>query len=604
MMDTGFRGGIAMGNPEAFAASRWLPAASTGHAPTADRATLVHAEQVRASYRTIRESCIGAGLAGIILTVSMWGHMPTPTLLGWYSFLAAALLLLLVLDLRYRRASPAPGEAAIWERRFLLANFLHGCAWGSAGVLMFSPELTAYQMWLVLALFLIAISSLNVGIIALMPMVRSFIIPVVSPLIVLSALQQDFLHWVVAAGGLLLLGYMLFASTRMNRLIVETFNLRFENELAFRRADEANRAKTSFLAAASHDLRQPMHAMGLFVSALKDKNRDPETLPLVERLVASVNALEGLFDSLLDISKLDAGIVHAEIRDFPLQPIFERVARDWAADAGVKGLRLRFAPTRAIVRSDATLLERILRNLVSNAVRYTRKGGVLLGCRRSADGTLRIVVCDSGIGIEADQVPLIFKEFFQIANPERDRAKGLGLGLAIVDQLARLLGHSVAVASVPGRGSTFSLEVARGEALSAARPSAHAEEMPEGRLQDALIVVVDDEAAVREGMGEVLRQWGCTPLLAGSADEALALLAASGGPPRAVIADYRLREEKTGSDAIERIRAAYGAGIPGMIVTGDTAPDRLREAEASGYHLMHKPVRPLRLRALLSYLLA
>ena len=589
---------------ETLAARRWMRPFAASEARAGDRNALVHAEQVRASYRTIPESCIGAALAGVLLAVSMSRQIGIGVLVAWYLALCAALALLVGLYLGYRRAelTPAPQDVGRWERRFFAANLLHGCAWGSAGIVMFQPELSAYQMWLMLGLFFVATSAIGAGIVALMPMVYAFVIPVVAPLLVRSAQQQDFLHGSITAGSVLLLGFILYTATRMNRLIVETFNLRFENELAFRRADEANRAKTSFLAAASHDLRQPIHAMALFVSALKDKSRDPQTRPIIDHLVASVEALEGLFDALLDISKLDAGIVRAEIGDFPLQPLFDRVAQDCAADAGDKGLRLRVVPTRAIVRSDATLLERIVRNLVSNAVRYTSAGGVVLGCR-PAGKDVRIAVCDSGIGIEPAQLPQIFKEFFQVANPERDRAKGLGLGLAIVERLAQLLGHSVAVRSVPGRGSTFSVTLPRGEAAAPGPQAARADQPTEGALGGALVVVIDDEAAVREGMREVLTQWGCRPVLAGSADEALARLA-SEGAPRAVIADYRLREDKTGSDAIERIRAAHGGDIPGVIITGDTAPDRLREAQASGCHLMHKPVRPIRLRALLSYLLA
>ena len=587
---------------KAFAARKWLGSFAASEARAADRRALVHAEQVRASYRTIPESCIGAALGGIIVAVSMSRDDQAGVLVAWYLSLCAALALLIGLYLGYRRAAPPPGEEGKWERRLFVANLLHGCAWGGAGIVMFQPELTAYQMWLTLALFLIATSAVGAGIVALMPMMYGFVIPVVVPLLVRSAQQRDFLHGVITAAGVVLLGFILYTATRMNRLIVETFNLRFENELAFRRADEANRAKTSFLAAASHDLRQPIHAMALFVSALKDKTRDPETRPIVEHLVASVDALEGLFDALLDISKLDAGIVHAEIADFALQALFERVAKDCGPDAEEKGLHLRVVSTRAIVRSDAALLERIVRNLVSNAIRYTKTGGVVLGCRHAGEH-VRIAVCDSGIGIEAAQLPQIFKEFFQVANPERDRAKGLGLGLAIVERLAQLLGHSVEVRSVPGSGSTFSVTLPRGEAAAAMPQVAGADEAPEGTLGAALVVVIDDEAAVREGMREVLSQWGCRPVLAGSAEEALAQLATEGAP-RAVIADYRLREDKTGSDAIERIRAAHGADIPGVIITADTAPDRLREAQASGYHLMHKPVRPVRLRALLSYLLA
>ena len=592
-----------MGVSDPFSARERLNPFVDPETRAVDRKALVHAEQVRASYRTIPDSCVGSCLAGAIVGISMTSQVDARTLVGWFLSLCASLLLLVVIYRGYRRAAPAPGREAIWERRFFVANALHGCAWGSAGIVMFQPELTVYQMWLTVALFLIATSAVSAGIVALMPMMYGFVVPVILPLLVRSAQQQDFLHWVVTTATVLLFAYIIYTATRMNRLILEMFNLRFENELAFRRADEANRAKTSFLAAASHDLRQPIHAMALFVSALNSKSRDPETRPIVDHLVASVEALEGLFDALLDISKLDAGIVQAEIAEFPLQPIFDRVVEDCAPEAEQKGLRLRVVPTRAIVRSDPTLLARIVRNLLTNAIRYTEAGGVVLGCRR-AGADVRVVVCDSGIGIEATQFAQIFKEFFQVANPERDRAKGLGLGLAIVERLAQLLGHPVEVRSTPRRGSTFSVTLPRAETAGTAAQPAPAEEAPERKLNAALVVVIDDEAAVLEGMRAVLSQWGCRPVLAGSAEEALAQLAAGGSPPGAVIADYRLREEVTGSGAIERIRAAYGPNIPGVIITADTAPDRLREAQASGYHLMHKPVRPAKLRALLSHLLA
>jgi two-component system, sensor histidine kinase len=264
---------------------------------------------------------------------------------------------------------------------------------------------------------------------------------------------------------------------------------------------------------------------------------------------------------------------------------------------------MRLMLTRAVVRSDATLLERILRNLVHNAIRYTNAGGVVVGCRRRGDA-VRIAVCDSGVGIEAMHLSDIFQEFYQVANPERDRTRGLGLGLAIVDRLARLLNHPLDVVSVPGRGSVFSITVPRGEAATAEPYPSPPVEVFEGKLGGALVVVIDDEAAVLDGMREVLQQWGCRPVLADSADEALSQLAGAKSRPAAVIADYRLRAGETGTAAIERIRSAHGSDIPGVIITGDTAPDRLREAEASGYHLLHKPVRPVRLRALLSFLLS
>jgi len=468
---------------------------------------------------------------------------------------------------------------------------------------MFQPNFTGYQMLLTLGLFFVTFVGGATGYMPFVPLVYAFTVPAIAPLLVRTGIEGDFAHLMITAGGIFVLGFILYYATHLNGLIVESFNLRFENEIARNRAEEANRAKSRFLAAASHDLRQPLHAMALFVSALKDKSQEPETRRIVDHLTTSVEALEGLFHALLDISKLDAGIVRPEIRDFSVQAVFDRIGRECATEAADNGLRMRLMPTRALVRSDAALLERILRNLVSNAIRYTNAGGVAVGCRRRGDA-VRITVCDTGVGIESAHLTDIFQEFYQVGNPERDRTKGLGLGLAIVDRLARLLEHPVAVVSVLGRGSVFSVTVPRGEAASAEPDLSQPVEVIAGNLGDALVVVIDDEAAVLDGMREVLQQWGCRPLLAGSADEALAQLVRTASRPAAVIADYRLRAGETGIVAIGRIRSAYGADIPGVIITGDTAPDLLREAEASGFHLLHKPVRPVKLRALLSFLLS
>jgi signal transduction histidine kinase len=590
-----------VGATEAADISKTVPDSLAG-SHSFDRATLVRAEQIRAAYRTIPESVVGAALAGPLVCVGMAAEVPVATLAEWLIALYGALGYALFLYFQYKRAAPAPDQIRQWINRLHIGNFLHGSAWGSAGIVMFQPNFTIFQTWLVLAVFCVALSTVSSGIVAFMPTVYVYVLPVVSPLLVRTAVEGGFLHWLVFAAGLLLLGFILYLAARMNGVILESFNLRFDNEIARNRAEEANRAKSRFLAAASHDLRQPLHAMALFVSALKDQSRGAESPRIVDHLSASVEALEGLFDALLDVSKLDAGIVHPEIRDFPAQAIFDRIGRECAPEAAEKGLRLRLMPASAVVRSDATLLERIVRNLVSNAIRYTNTGGVVVGCRRHGD-TVRIAVYDSGVGIKPEHRADIFQEFYQVGNPERDRTKGLGLGLAIVDRLARLLDHPVTVSSVPGRGSVFSVAVPRGEIASAELNLLRPVEIIEGNLGGALIAVIDDEAAVRDGMREVLQQWGCRPLLAGSSDDALAQLAANGSPPAAVIADYRLRAGETGIAAIGRIRSAHGMHIPGVIITGDTAPDRLQEAEASGYHLLHKPVRPVQLRALLSFLL-
>jgi len=255
----------------------------------------------------------------------------------------------------------------------------------------------------------------------------------------------------------------------------------------------------------------------------------------------------------------------------------------------------------AWVRSDALLLERILFNLVSNAVRHTLRGGIVVGCRRRGD-MLRIEVWDTGPGIPEDQKQNIFGEFFQLPTPERDRYGGLGLGLAIVDRLRRLLGHGIELTSTVGRGSRFTIMVPMGAegvtSVESVRPSHPAASAGEGRI----ILVIDDAPIVLEGTSGLLGRWGYSVVTAASDEAALIQLAERRQRPDLIISDYHLANGKTGIEAIERIDAAFGASIPAILITGDTAPERLRDARDKGYILLHKPVEPIRLRAVMQQL--
>ena len=311
-----------------------------------------------------------------------------------------------------------------------------------------------------------------------------------------------------------------------------------------------------------------------------------------------------LFNALLDISKLDAGVLVPDLTEFPINHLLQRIESTFAAAAREKGLELRVVPSSAWLRSDPILLERILLNLVSNAVRYTARGGIVVGCRRHA-GNVRIEVCDSGIGIPADQQRNIFGEFYRLAGAERDGSRGLGLGLAIVDRLGRLLGHPIEINSQPGRGSRFSMLVplAAVRREPAAPPFALQDVAAFDRLKDRLVVVIDDDELVRDGMGRLLQGWQCQVVTAASDEPILTRLAAEGRRPDLIISDYQLADGRTGLQAIERLRGALGEAIPALLISGDTAPERLREASASGHQLLHKPVAPARLRATLNHLL-
>jgi signal transduction histidine kinase len=366
-------------------------------------------------------------------------------------------------------------------------------------------------------------------------------------------------------------------------------------------AERANNAKSRFLAAASHDLRQPMHALGLFVGALKERIVYPEVSSIVQNIEASVTAMDSLFNALLDISRLDAGVFHPNIVDFPINRLLDRLRVEFAPQALEKWLRFKVMPCSAMVRSDPMMLERIMLNLVSNALRYTGQGGVVVGCRRHPGG-LRIEVWDSGTGIPQDRLHDIFHEFVQVGNPERDRNRGLGLGLAIVERMARLLGTRVVVRSRLHRGSVFAIDVALGSQNRPAR--VNLKEIAAGAMHklDLCVAVIDDEAAILDGMRVLLENWGCRVLTATSGAEVLQLLSARQHTPDLIVSDYRLRDGENGIALIRAIQAAWGATIPGVLISGDTAPERLHEAQESGFHLLHKPVSPAKLRLLITHL--
>jgi signal transduction histidine kinase/CheY-like chemotaxis protein len=370
-----------------------------------------------------------------------------------------------------------------------------------------------------------------------------------------------------------------------------------------RQLELANLAKTRFLAAASHDLRQPLHALGLLVAQLNADTNRADRLRTVARIGTAVAAMNDLFNALLDISKLDAGSVEPDVTAFPIDPLLRRIESMFVADARTKSLRLRIRPSNAWVRSDRVLLERILLNLVSNAVRYTARGGILVGCRRRGDA-LRIEVWDSGIGIPEDQRQNVFREFHQVAGARAGAVRvGLGLGLAIVDRLCRLLDHPLELTSTLGKGSRFSITVPRASAR--VEPA----EIPD-RLQAMIqpfagkfVVMIDDDRLVLDSMDGLLRGWGCRVSASTSSGAALADMSELDQKPDLIISDHHFTHGETGVAVIERLRRAFDAPIPALLVTGDISVERKQEAEARGYELLQKPVPPMILRATMNEIL-
>ena len=357
-------------------------------------------------------------------------------------------------------------------------------------------------------------------------------------------------------------------------------------------AEAANVAKTKFLAAASHDLRQPMQALSMYASVLEQRLSDAGTQRVVHGIKLSVTNLEQMFDSLLDISKIESGVIKPNIVAFPLMPLIEQVVEAERALAAHKNLELRAVPTSASVKSDPALLERMLKNLVTNAIRYTQRGKIIIGCRRQCGGWLRLDVVDSGIGIALEEQERIFDEYYQLSG---NSAQGLGLGLPIVKSLGELLGHKVGVKSAPGRGSVFSIEIDRAFDV----PVVAVSPLPATPLGRLKVVLVDDDVEIRESVRLLLESWGCSYIAGATLAEIEVQLQAQHLTPDAVIADYRLAGAMSGLQVIERLRAEFGRQLPALIITGTANPSYL-QSRAAGIPFAIKPVAPGKLRAFLT----
>ncbi len=362
-----------------------------------------------------------------------------------------------------------------------------------------------------------------------------------------------------------------------------------------RRLEREDAAKRTFLATASHDLRQPLHAVGLLLGALRARLTDAESIDLVEKIQSATTEMADMFNALLDISRLDAGLVEASPADVPLGPLLDRLRDEFAVQAKNRGIELQVEDSGEIVRSDPILLGRILRNLLTNALRYTDAGTIRVSTRR-IDDEVALAVSDTGRGIPEEARDEIFEPFRRLA-PGTEASEALGLGLSIVHRLTHLLGHSIALESNAGGGTTFRLRLARASSERVASPRmAAASEAASSRRE---VLVLDDDPVVREGMRAQLESWGHRVSLAATSAEALASVATT--RPDVVFADYQLADGTNGIDAIDRIRAAMGADVPSFVVSGDTSAAVADAIRARGLLLLTKPVQPSRLRMALAH---
>lgn len=572
----------------------------------------VRAECIRTLFQQIPNSFAAAGVVTLYMCATAAPFHSWRVIAPWLVVQLSTQLFRLWLVARYRRIARDDNGARL-ERAARLNSFymlVAGLVWGSTAFLFMDT-----RQPITVALTLCGLYGISGGSVpgnAYNPQGLFAFVGAIFGLVMLRMLTIG--EYAYNVLGLASIGYsaILFMFCRVqNRELREGFAIRFENrrllaelevekaeaEAARARAERANLAKSQLLAAASHDLRQPLHALSLFSGSLQSLALDDAAKDVASRIQSNVAAMEKLFNGLLDISRLEAGVVQSQREPVSCQDLFDRLAGYFDPVAEQQGLDLRFRDTDLWIDSDATLTEQICVNLVTNALRYTRAGGVLVAARQRG-GRVSIEVADTGIGIApADQVR-IFDEFVQVGNPERDRGKGLGLGLAIAQRLAVILGSRIEISSAEGRGSRFSFSLPRGEPAEIIKAP-----VARDLMQGLRLLLIDDDAMVREGASLLLGQWGVDIALASDLVAAEALVA---GQRRfdICLADYRLPGDINGLDVIATLSARAKAPKAFCLVTGDMGADVLAAADAAQVPIIHKPLHPARLRALLNHLAA
>jgi signal transduction histidine kinase len=594
-----------------------LPECTAAAAP--DAAALA-TDQYRSLFAQMPLSLLGNTLGLLIFSLAYWTHVERGVLLAWMVVILSLSALRLLHYLRFRQTAQASDAQILrWSRSWRMLLHVQALAW-AAGIWLFYGKGGHLQL-LTMIVVTFAYCLAVIHLLALVPKDLAVFLSLVLLSLVLNIALDESLPYrgelALTLGVLYMVTLVLgrtYHRTLHNAMVLKVRTealaeqLRAEKQLAEesrRAALAASLAKTQFFAAASHDLRQPLHALGLFAEALRERSRDPEAARLINSINESVDALEGLFGELLDITRIDSGSMDVNLKPVPVKDLFARLRLQFEPEAFEKGLMLSFRGEHLVLHTDPVIVERILRNLVSNALRYTEDGGVLVSCRMR-QGQILMQVWDSGIGIAPSTLPRIFDEFFQAQSRrpmEGHHRKGLGLGLAIVKRLSGLLQTAVTVRSRVGHGSVFGLLLPAGSLDKTAEPALD-RSRPGLTLNGRLIVIVEDDAAVTEGLVVLLQAWGAEVLTFESA-QAVARWVSSGQArrPDLLLLDYRLPDGATGVDALRVFRQAFAgqaAAIPAIVVTGSTISHEL-EAQANDFHVLIKPVVPNKLRAMIAF---
>ena len=520
----------------------------------------------------------------------------------WYGFCVALEFFGLGLLWFYRNRYESR-SLTFWRGMYMSGVTVLAAIWGSAGVLFFNAAEFSEQTLLFVLIIGVTVSSVSTNAIWLLSHAVYLVLSTM-PMIVMCLIQPDPQYKGMGMAFLAYIGVAYFVArsgsiTYRDMMALTLKNMRLAESLReqYEITDAASRAKTQFLASASHDLRQPVHSLSLLSESLRQETETERGQQLVSHIRSAVTSIDDLLGKLLDISRLDAGDVHADIRDVPLDALINSLVIEARPVAEEKGLTLEASPCHCAVRSDPVLLGNILRNLIANAIKYTDTGRVEIttGITSGDTGTdtVHIRVRDTGMGIPADQQEKIFQEFVQLNNPERDRQKGLGLGLSVCRRLTTLLGHDLSVESEAGQGSQFTLALARAKLQE---PVITAVEGPvaggTGVFAGINVLLVEDDAMVRESTVQLLEGWGCNVRAFADATAGFDSVASEPEWPDLLLTDYRLPGGMDGQDLSVRVRDEISAELPVLMITGDTAPEQIKAFADDGIMVLHKPVKP------------
>lgn len=557
----------------------------------------IYNAQIETIYQTIPTHLMTSVLVSILVAWVVWSDENSLSLMVWLSVNTVSVLLrFLSLRSFNVRKNENTGSLRKWAWLALVQVMINGFVWGMIPALFVDLGTDETAKVIVTYFFPVFIMiGQAVSYSAYKPMWFAYALPACGSMIAISLIDQAPGSDLWALYLFLLALFCIFSLQKNSKSFNETLKLKLEFADLMQRlqqekenADQANQSKSTFLAAASHDLRQPVHAMNLFIELLQKKQLPGDASLLVDRIATSATSLQGLFNSLLDISSLDAGIIEINKKAINVAVFIQDLVALHTPEITGKGLQISIDTDEVTVMTDPLLLARILSNLLSNAVNYTSQGEIEVGAKVYGESVL-VSVKDTGRGIAAENIHYIFDEFQQLHNPERDRNKGLGLGLAICTRLAALLDTKIEASSALDEGSTFSLSLPRGETV--AEPVIDKIELLDDFfLTDYSIMIVDDEKDIRDAMPMLIESWGCHNVVAVS-DQADAVAAINGGfIPDLIISDYRLRAYQSGIDVINKVSDLIGYKVRAILITGDTAPESLITIRESGFEFLHKPI--------------